>query len=366
MSHPRVQGVITREGVDISGLCNEAADTWGFPPLVLVACGIAESYLSALAAREAVWPDVSYSVWQQTVKWASGYGVGDGSDTTANRAYVRQVLSTDLARAADIAAQQLGFYWRRTQSWQETLARYNGGGGASWATMPAGNRSNYERAWAQAAAYVVEGDAAMDTHDWAFPVAEPHDYADRHWDGLKAVDIFCPAGTPLVAVQDGRATVADYPNGGHTVHLATADGYLVYYAHLIQGSGVGGAVRRGQRIGLAGNTGNAATTPPHCHWAVGTQAYGIDNQGAGNVAPWPWLRAIEATAADDGPEEESPVRIAELEARLAETVRAAGIALAEIDAVLAMPRLPTKAREKLQHGAKPAAETAARGGLPEE
>lgn len=136
---------------------------------------------------------------------------------------------------------------------------------------------------------------------WVFPVAGRYGFEDRHWDGAKAVDIFADRGTPLVAVYDGRSEVRDYPLGGHTIHLYTDDGYVCYYAHLVQGTGVGGRVSKGQVIGQVGNTGNAANTPPHCHWAVGTASYGIDANGAGNLAPWPLLRQIERQPAEPDP-----------------------------------------------------------------
>lgn len=135
---------------------------------------------------------------------------------------------------------------------------------------------------------------------YVFPVAGKCQFDDTHWDSNGngkpdlAVDIFAAKGTPLVAVTDGKSVIQDFKDGGHTAMLFGDDGRVYYYAHMVQGSGVPGRLAAGQRIGAVDNTGNAATTPSHCHWAMATQAFGIDNFGQGDLAPWPFLRKLQA------------------------------------------------------------------------
>jgi murein DD-endopeptidase MepM/ murein hydrolase activator NlpD len=132
-----------------------------------------------------------------------------------------------------------------------------------------------------------------DMTEQIFPIGGPTTYVDEHWDGLKAVDLFAASGTPVIAVVDGTAEVANFPKGGHTVILHGTNGRDYYYAHLVQASGVAGAVRAGDVFGAVDQTGNAQTTPPHCHFAIATAAHGIDLNGAGDIAPWPILRALQ-------------------------------------------------------------------------
>jgi murein DD-endopeptidase MepM/ murein hydrolase activator NlpD len=89
----------------------------------------------------------------------------------------------------------------------------------------------------------------------------------------EALDIMAPAGTPVVAVDDGTvAKLFTSKAGGLTIYqFDPAQSLVYYYAHL-QGyaSGVvdGAAVRRGQVIGYVGSTGNANPAAPHLHFAI--------------------------------------------------------------------------------------------------
>jgi hypothetical protein len=148
----------------------EKADVRGFIGLL-----IAESDLDEEDRRpsESVddrlfWPDVSGGLGQQTVKYAVDYGLGDGSPSRANIDAVMDVLQTDVARALDIAAYQYGKFFRTTGSWQEAVAKYNGGPNASWRTIPLANRNNYTRGWTRAAPYVVEEEEVQPVGDHVF------------------------------------------------------------------------------------------------------------------------------------------------------------------------------------------------------
>lgn len=120
-----------------------------------------------------------------------------------------------------------------------------------------------------------------------YPVATP---AQRQHLGI---DLFAPHGTPLLAVDDGLASLGTDPLGGNVVNLRSADGTRYYYAHLA--SFVGGyqpgltvQVRAGDVIGYVGTTGNARTTSPHSHFEVHPPGAAGPR---GTVDPYPLLRA---------------------------------------------------------------------------
>lgn len=163
----------------------------------------------------------------------------------------------------------------------------------------------------------VEGLGSM---VYVYPFVPEARYSHTHWDSNGdgrpdlAVDVFGPYLSPIRACVDGRVEVADYPAGGHTATLYGIDGHVYYHAHGVPGTGVAGAVRAGDVILRMGNSGNARSTPVHCHWAASTRAYGIDRYGQGNLVPWTLLDAWRAGRADEGDEME---QIAQLEAALA-------------------------------------------------
>ncbi|UHJ64846.1 M23 family metallopeptidase [Melaminivora jejuensis] len=88
-----------------------------------------------------------------------------------------------------------------------------------------------------------------------------------------AIDIPAPAGTPVLAVEDGRiAKLFLSQPGGITIYQFDPTGrYSYYYAHLqgyAEGLREGQQVRRGQVIGYVGDTGNARGGPAHLHFAI--------------------------------------------------------------------------------------------------
>lgn len=114
-----------------------------------------------------------------------------------------------------------------------------------------------------------------------FPVSGGKAKAGSFWgasrDGGKrrheGIDIFAPKLTPAVAAADGYITgVRDGGIGGKTVWLRP-DGknVFLYYAHLDkQLVQEGQVVKKGEAVGLVGNTGNARYTPSHLHFGVYT------------------------------------------------------------------------------------------------
>jgi murein DD-endopeptidase MepM/ murein hydrolase activator NlpD len=89
----------------------------------------------------------------------------------------------------------------------------------------------------------------------------------------EAMDIVAPRGTPVLAVDDGavrKLFTSRY--GGLTVYqFDPSETYCYYYAHLdryADGLAEGRLVRRGERIGYVGTTGNAPLQTPHLHFTI--------------------------------------------------------------------------------------------------
>jgi len=102
-------------------------------------------------------------------------------------------------------------------------------------------------------------------------------------------DLFAPAGSVLVAIEDGvvdKVTNTDTGLGGITLWIKGRSGTRWYYAHnarnLMQ---VGASVTVGQPVAVLGNTGNARTTPAHVHFEM--------HPGGGAAAnPYPLLATL--------------------------------------------------------------------------
>lgn len=88
----------------------------------------------------------------------------------------------------------------------------------------------------------------------------------------RGADIMAKKGTPVIAATDGViAWIGEDRLGGNVVYLFGEGLTLQYYAHLDRwapGLRVRQHVKAGDRLGDVGNTGNAATTPPHLHFGV--------------------------------------------------------------------------------------------------
>jgi murein DD-endopeptidase MepM/ murein hydrolase activator NlpD len=89
----------------------------------------------------------------------------------------------------------------------------------------------------------------------------------------EAIDILAPAGTPVVAVDDGRIVkLFTSKPGGLTIYQYDREGRLAYYYAHLRGYAPsvreGMEVKRGEVIGYVGSTGNADPGTPHLHFAV--------------------------------------------------------------------------------------------------
>ena len=84
----------------------------------------------------------------------------------------------------------------------------------------------------------------------------------------QGIDIKGPRGIPVYATADGEVTMAGTMRGyGKVIILAHGEEFMTVYAHLDRiGVEKGDRVRRGEKIGKLGGTGNAST--PHVHYEV--------------------------------------------------------------------------------------------------
>jgi murein DD-endopeptidase MepM/ murein hydrolase activator NlpD len=109
----------------------------------------------------------------------------------------------------------------------------------------------------------------------------------------EGIDIFAPKLTPAIAAADGYiTTVKEGGLGGKVVFLRPeGKDYTLYYAHLDkQLVHEGQQVKKGDVVGLVGNTGNAKHTPSHLHFGVYT------NNGA--IDPLPFVNRTVKKASD--------------------------------------------------------------------
>jgi len=132
-----------------------------------------------------------------------------------------------------------------------------------------------------------------------FPVSGSRANVGSYWganrDGGKrlheGIDIFAPKLTPAIAAADGVVTgVREEHLGGKTVWIRVGDvNATLYYAHLDkQLVQEGQVVKKGEVVGLVGNTGNAKHTPSHLHFGVYTSN--------GPVNPLPFVSRSIKTA----------------------------------------------------------------------
>lgn len=125
-------------------------------------------------------------------------------------------------------------------------------------------------------------------------------FTDERADGRRlheAIDIMAPRGTTVVAATPGTIEkLFRSKAGGNTIYIRSNDGQTIYYyAHLDEyapGLQEGQRIRRGQRLGSVGSTGNAADDTPHLHFAIlRTTADAEWWEPANAVNPYPLLTA---------------------------------------------------------------------------
>jgi peptidoglycan LD-endopeptidase LytH len=89
----------------------------------------------------------------------------------------------------------------------------------------------------------------------------------------EAIDMAAARGTPVVAVDEGVVKkLFTSAAGGLTVYEFDRDGaYSYYYAHLdryAEGLHEGQSVKKGDRLGYVGTSGNAPPNTPHLHFTI--------------------------------------------------------------------------------------------------
>ena len=89
----------------------------------------------------------------------------------------------------------------------------------------------------------------------------------------EAIDMAAARGTPVLAVDDGVVKkLFTSAAGGLTVYEFDGDAsFAYYYAHLdryAEGLHEGQAVRKGDRLGYVGTSGNAPPNTPHLHFTI--------------------------------------------------------------------------------------------------
>ena len=130
----------------------------------------------------------------------------------------------------------------------------------------------------------------------SFPLAVQVPVPSSHWDQESAVDLFAGCGTPALAVFAGNAQAYEVPLGGNVVLITADDGTEAYYAHLAAGGRASGRVSAGQVIGYVSDSGNAAGTGCHLHFAVGQ----INANGGGTYNVRDWLSGVGPASPGDG------------------------------------------------------------------
>ena len=116
----------------------------------------------------------------------------------------------------------------------------------------------------------------------------------------EAIDILAPAGTPVVAIDNGRIVkLFTSKPGGLTIYQFDKEGRLAYYYAHLQGYAPGVKegldVKRGELVGYVGSTGNADVKAPHLHFSVfrlGTPAKWWQGEA---VNPYPALSRAQPT-----------------------------------------------------------------------
>lgn len=101
-------------------------------------------------------------------------------------------------------------------------------------------------------------------------------YSDSREGGARlheAIDIMAPKGTSVLSAAPGVVEKLFRSDaGGKTIYVRSADRETIYYyAHLdayAKGLKEGQRVRRGQRLGTVGSSGNASDEAPHLHFAI--------------------------------------------------------------------------------------------------
>ena len=138
----------------------------------------------------------------------------------------------------------------------------------------------------------------------AFPIKGPYsrpndNFNPKYVDGVKTkkghhgIDLYAPAGTPIVSPYSGTVVKAGFEEyGGHVVVLRTADNTTVRLAHLgmiPQSVQPGTQITAGTQVGTMGKSGSGANGVVHLHFSMYRGGNYYDS-----VNPYPYLKAAQA------------------------------------------------------------------------
>jgi hypothetical protein len=234
----RVERVLTRDtGRDISDILNRVAEEHGFDPVGMLGGAIAESTLNEAAARERQWPDVSYGLWQPTVKFLGPEVPGltrgaDGAalDTPDNRQIGRE-FCIDAERLAAYVAPRYAALLRRWGDPLEAWCRWNKPN-VPGETNP--NRSNYAAGLQAATGYIRRETTVRDLRG-QLPTSNEAQYVTRPLDAITGVTLHYTEGPTSQAAADiaqyQTSEAARQQTGNNTPFPGIA------YTFLIDGTG---------------------------------------------------------------------------------------------------------------------------------
>ena len=108
------------------------------------------------------------------------------------------------------------------------------------------------------------GGSSSGGHNYVFPLPAKHDYGDGFGAGRdhQGQDVFAKCGSKLIAIRSGRVQQVDFQSAAGNYIVIDPDGTGTDYAymHLKQKAipREGSNVRKGEKIGEVGETGNAS------------------------------------------------------------------------------------------------------------
>jgi peptidoglycan LD-endopeptidase LytH len=104
----------------------------------------------------------------------------------------------------------------------------------------------------------------------------------------KGIDIFCDKGTSILSPVNGYVYSGGYGNiAGKYVYIIGAKWRTYYFAHMDSIAVKQYAfVKKGELIGLVGNTGNAIDKPYHLHYSIKTLFPYFWQYNKNTVYPW--------------------------------------------------------------------------------
>ncbi|HEY0582009.1 MAG TPA: hypothetical protein VGE94_07485, partial [Chloroflexota bacterium] len=193
----RVERVLTRDtGRDISDIVNRQADLSGFDAVGFLGGAIAESNLNERAAREKAWPDVSFGLWQPSVKFLGPevQGLTRGPDravldTAANRQVARD-FCCDAERLAGYVAPR---YAALVQRWGDPLEAWCRWNAPNVTGVNNPNRANYAAGLQAAARYASKETTVQDLRG-QLPTNREAQYVTRPLDAITGVTLHYTEG----------------------------------------------------------------------------------------------------------------------------------------------------------------------------